>query len=70
MEEALEEAGLWHMKEHIHRRQSTIVEYIENISIYELCLGAERISGLIIFMRWWDQEIKSEEEGQFQRGRG
>ena len=36
MAEALDVAGLWHMKEYIQRRQSTIVDYIANRPIYEL----------------------------------
>ena len=61
--EVLEAAGMWPMKECIRRRKDTIAEYIENLLIYELCTGAERMPVSSRFMRWWDQYLKQEEEG-------
>ena len=55
--EALEVADLWPLKEYIQRRQANIAEYITNHPIYELCMGAERITGFIRFIRCWDQDI-------------
>ena len=63
MAEALEATGLWQMKDYIWRRKATIVEYIVNRPIYELCTGVDQIPGLSRFMRCWDQDLNSEEEG-------
>ena len=63
MAEALESVGIWPMKEYIRRQQSTIANYITNHPIYELCTGAERMPVSSRFMRWWDQYLKQEEEG-------
>ena len=57
MVEVLEASGLWLIKEYIWRRQATIVEYITNRPIYELCTGAERMPGFIRLVWWWDQDL-------------
>ena len=61
--EALEEVGLWPMKEYIRRRQATIAKYITNIPIYELCTGENQMMLSSRFMRWWDQDITWEKGG-------
>ena len=68
--EALEAAGLWPMNEYIWRRRDTIAKYIKNSPIYELCTGGDNMPGPSIFMRWWDQEINLEEEGDSAREGG
>ena len=60
--EDLEAEVLWPMKEYIRRWQDTIVYYILNHPIYELCTGAENIPGSRRFLRWWDQDLTREEE--------
>ena len=60
--EVLEAAGMWPMKECIRRRKDTIAEYIENLLIYELCTGAERMPVLSRLIWWWYQDLKPEEE--------
>ena len=32
-----------------------------------MCTGVERMTGLIRFMWWWDQDINQEEEGESAR---
>ena len=63
MAEALEAAGLWPTKKYIYRQQDTIAEYIANLPIYELCMGAERMPVSSKFMRRWDRDLTWEEEG-------
>ena len=63
MVEYLEVTGLCPIKEYIHRRQATIAEYTTNHPIHELYTGAERIMVSRRFMRWWDQDLSQEEEG-------
>ena len=55
VEAALEAAGLWPTRESMWRRQATIVEYIADRPIYELCTGEERMEGYRRFLWWWDQ---------------
>ena len=62
VEESLEAAYLWPIKELIQRRHSTITAYITNRPIYELCTGAENIPGYSIFTRWWDKYVVWEVE--------
>ena len=50
------------MKDYICRQKATTVEYISKCPIYELCIGAEQIPGLIRFIRWWYQDHTQEEE--------
>ena len=59
----MEEVGLWKMKEYIWSRQDTILEYISNCLIYEICTGAEQVQGSIRLLRWWDHYLTREEEG-------
>ena len=57
MAEVLEAVGMLPMKEYIWSRQDTIVEYIANFPIYELCTKEERMPVSCRLMRWWDQDI-------------
>ena len=55
--EALEESGLYPIREYIRRRQVTITEYIANRPIHHLCRGAPRSTGpLARVLRWWEQD--------------
>ena len=62
LEEALELSGIWPIKEYIQRRQATIAAHISNQTIYELCMGSEKIPVSSILMRWWDQDVGREVE--------
>ena len=62
MDEALEAAGMFPMKEYIRIWQPTIAEYIANCPIYEVCTGLEWVQGSRRFLQWWDQYITREEE--------
>ena len=63
VEEALEAAGLWPMKEYTRRRKVTIEEWIIIIPIYETCTGAERLQGTSQLIRWWGHN-HSQMEGE------
>ena len=60
--DALESAGLWPIREYIHRRKVTILAQASFQEIYELCNGAEQMPGSSKLMRWWDQEMGRERE--------
>ena len=60
VEEALEAAGLWSIKNYIWRRQATISEYIDNRPIYELFTDPERIMVSSRLLRWWDKDLTRE----------
>ena len=60
--EELETYGLWKIKEYIQKRQVNIVAQVACRPIYELFMGAERMSGISRFMRWWDQDVEQEVE--------
>ena len=63
LDQALERAGLWPMKEYIRRRQATIEEYIATRPIFELCTGHNR-SATSRATRWWHQDHTLMEEEQ------
>ena len=67
VEDALEAAGIWPMKEYIRRRQATIEEYISISRIYELCTRAEWLQGKSQMIQWWDQD-HSRAEGDNNNG--
>ena len=48
----MDAARIWPTKEYIWKQQSNIVEYINNLSIYELCKWEERMQESIRFI-WW-----------------
>ena len=65
IEEALEQTGLWPMREYIYRRQNTIAQEIAVRPIYEMCLEATPATGSSRFLRWWQQDhspVDDEEE--------
>ena len=53
----MEAAGLQPIGEYIMRRQATIAEKLACRPIYELCVKAERMSGTIWRVIWWDQDV-------------
>ena len=57
MDDALDTAGLWPIKEYIQWRQATIVVQVACWIIYEMCMGADTIPGNIRCMRWWYQDV-------------
>ena len=63
IEEALEEAGLWPMREYIRRRQATIADFIATRPIFELCNNAEVLGGASRVMRWWQQDHSAPADG-------
>ena len=58
--EALETAGLWPIKEYIQRRQDTVAAQVACHPIYELFTGVKRIAVTIMFILWWDQDVRRE----------
>ena len=63
VDDALDTAGLWPIKEYIQRRQATFVAQVACQPIYELCMGAEKIPVYIRFMMWWNPDERREVEG-------
>ena len=52
------------MKEYIQSQGANIAYYITNHPIYELCMRADMMKEPIRLMRWWDQDLTQEEEGE------
>ena len=68
--EALEVAGLYPIREYIHRRQSTIATYIAERPIYKMCMEATRAPGAYHSrLNWWTQNHAADapelEENQY-----
>ena len=59
---AMDAEGLHPIREYIRRRQVTISEMVACFPIYELCVEAERIPGMIRMVRWWDHDVVNEPE--------
>ena len=59
---ALEAAGLNPIMEYIRIRQETTEEKVACRPIYELCVKAERRTGMRQIMIWWDQDVVNEPE--------
>ena len=59
---SLEDTELQPITEYIRRSQATIEKKVACQPIYELCVEAERISGTIQMMIWWDQDVVNETE--------
>ena len=55
--EALYVSGMCPIKECIQSLNSAVAVHIFNRTIYELCEGAKNMTGSIMFMRWWDQNV-------------
>ena len=60
MENALETAGIWPIKEYVHQRQAKIVSQVACWPIYELCTGTEKIPVSSSLMRWWYHDVGQE----------
>ena len=56
VEESLEAAGVWPMREYTRRHQATIEDYIAKRLIYDMCIGAEHFQGKSRLMRLWDKD--------------
>ena len=56
LQPALEQAGLFPMREYVRRRQARIAEHIATRPIYDLCAQAQALSGSSRFLRWWQQD--------------
>ena len=52
MAEALENAGLWTIREYIPRRKATVADNVALWRIYEMGMGAERMPETSKLM-WW-----------------
>ena len=57
LQDALQEARLYPIREYIHRRVTTIRRYIEDRPIYQLCLIASTAARDDRCLRWWTQSI-------------
>ena len=64
IEEALEEAGLWTMKECVGRRHASIADFIATRPAHELCLQATPPprDGSGQPLRWWQQDHADEDD--------
>ena len=64
IEEALEEAGLWTMRECIRRRHASVEDCVATRPIHELCLAASPPPGGDGSqpLRWWQQDHAEEED--------
>ena len=64
LQDALEAAGLFPLREYIHRRVNTIRRYIEERPIYQLCLISSAAARDDRCLRWWTQSVapSTEEE--------
>ena len=54
--EALEEAGLYPMKEYLTRRRNRMIDYVATQPIFDMCGAVERQPGSLNRQRWWDPE--------------
>ena len=53
----MEAIGIHTIKEYISRRHATIAEKVACCPIYELCVEAERMMGMILMVIWWEQDV-------------
>ena len=60
--DALEDAGIFPIKEYIKIWKATITSQVAFRTIYELCAGVEQMPGSICLTRWWNQDVGPEEE--------
>ena len=58
----MESVGLLPIREYTRRLQVTIAENLVCQPIYELCVKAERMTGTIWMVMWWDQDVVTEPE--------
>ena len=59
-EEVLREAGLYTIKAYVEVRRNTILKYIVNHPIFDLCREAGRQRGTSHRRYWWEQPIDLE----------
>ena len=62
MADDLEISGLWPIKTYIQKCQATTAVLIASWTIYELFMGAYKITGSSLFMRWRNQNVGQEVE--------
>jgi len=58
--EVLEKAGLFTVEHYITVRRATILKFIAERPIYELCRRAERQRGTGVRQYWWEQSMELE----------
>ena len=56
VDNAMESAGLWTIKEYIQIRQENMAEQVACWTIYELCTRVEWMPGSSWMMRRWNQD--------------
>ena len=59
--DVMEPAGLCPVKEYLQRYKATKALQVVFRPVYEVCTRAERMTVSIQMMRWWDQDVRSEE---------
>ena len=52
---AMVEEGLEEVDKYVALHQNTILQFIANRLIMDLCLEADRRPGLQVFCQWWEQ---------------
>ena len=57
----LPEAGLFSIRECVHRRQATMVDYVATRPIHDLCRAAQRRPGSSRREKWWTQAMAEPE---------
>lgn len=72
LQEAMEKASLWPMREYVRRRQATVEDYIATRPIYNLCIAAdaEPLPGSTSRLRWWNQDHNEERPQDQQQDNG
>ena len=60
-ERVLRKAGLHTINEYIEVRRNTILRFVADRPIYELCKEAERKRGTVNRQYWWEQSFELEE---------
>ena len=58
----MESTGLHPIRIYIKRRKATIAERVACKPVYVLCTEAERMTGRIRMVRWWDQDVVNDPE--------
>ena len=62
IEEAMNSAGIHHIRVYVKRRQRNISERVACKTVYALCTEAEKMLGMIWMVRWWDQDAVNKME--------
>ena len=58
--EVLEKVGLYTIDEYVNVRRNTILRFVSQRPIYELCRGAEQMRGTGMRQYWWEQSMELE----------